>query len=49
MLKVEKLNVYYGAIHALHDVSFYVGKGEIVTLVGANGAAKPPSCMQRPA
>lgn len=40
MLKVEKLNVYYGAIHALHDVSFCVGKGEIVTLVGANGAGK---------
>lgn len=40
MLKVENLNVYYGAIHALHDVSFHVADGEIVTLVGANGAGK---------
>jgi branched-chain amino acid transport system ATP-binding protein len=40
MLKVEKLNVYYGAIHAIKDVSFDVAKGEIVTLIGANGAGK---------
>ena len=40
MLKVEGLNVFYGAIHALHDVSFYVDQGEIVTLIGANGAGK---------
>jgi len=40
MLEVKNLNVYYGAIHALHDVSFTVEKGEIVTLIGANGAGK---------
>ena len=40
MLEVKDLNVYYGAIHALHGVSFIVDKGEIVTLIGANGAGK---------
>ena len=40
MLKVENINVYYGAIHALHDISFHVEQGEIVTLIGANGAGK---------
>ena len=40
MLKVENLNVYYGASHALHDISFQVNAGEIVTLIGANGAGK---------
>lgn len=40
MLKVNHLNVYYGAIHALHDISFQVESGEIVTLIGANGAGK---------
>jgi branched-chain amino acid transport system ATP-binding protein len=40
MLEVEKINVYYGAIHALTDVSFHVDEGEIVTLIGANGAGK---------
>ena len=40
MLKVEKLNVYYGNIHALKEISFEVQKGEIVTLIGANGAGK---------
>lgn len=40
MLKVEKLNVYYGVIHAIEDVSLEVKDGEIVTLIGANGAGK---------
>ena len=40
MLKVDSINVYYGNIHALHDISFTVNKGEIVTLIGANGAGK---------
>jgi branched-chain amino acid transport system ATP-binding protein len=40
MLEVDNLNVYYGAIHALKGVSFHLEKGEIVTLIGANGAGK---------
>ena len=40
MLTVEKLNVYYGMIHALKDVSFQVKEGESVALIGANGAGK---------
>lgn len=40
ILKAENINVYYGAIHAVKDVSFHVNEGEIVTLIGANGAGK---------
>ena len=40
MLEVNNINVYYGAIHAIKDVSFSVDEGEIVTLIGANGAGK---------
>lgn len=40
VLKVENINVYYGAIHAIKDISFEVNEGEIVTLIGANGAGK---------
>jgi branched-chain amino acid transport system ATP-binding protein len=40
LLEVKDLNVYYGAIHALQGISFNLEKGEIVTLIGANGAGK---------
>lgn len=40
MLKANNLHVFYGAIHAIKDVSFHVDQGEIVTLIGANGAGK---------
>lgn len=40
MLDVKDINVYYGNIHAVKDVSFTVAEGEIVTLIGANGAGK---------
>jgi len=40
MLKVESLDVYYGAVHALKGISLHAEQGEIVTLIGANGAGK---------
>ena len=40
MLNAEHINVYYGRIHAVKDVSFHVNEGEIVALIGANGAGK---------
>ncbi|MCL2491515.1 MAG: ABC transporter ATP-binding protein [Coriobacteriia bacterium] len=40
MLNVEHLSTSYGKIHAVRDISFYVNEGEIVTLIGANGAGK---------
>ena len=40
LLKVENLNVYYGSIHAIKDLSLTVNEGEIVTMIGAHGAGK---------
>ena len=40
ILKVDDINVYYGSIHAVKGISFEVNQGEIVTLIGANGAGK---------
>ncbi|MGN0293524.1 MAG: ABC transporter ATP-binding protein [Lachnospiraceae bacterium] len=40
MLELKDVNVTYGAIHAIHDVSLTVNDGEIVSLIGANGAGK---------
>ncbi len=40
MLELGNVNLYYGVIHALRDISLIVNEGEIVTLIGANGAGK---------
>ena len=40
LLEVKKMNVYYGMIHAVKDISFSLDEGDIVTLIGANGAGK---------
>ncbi|WP_040683484.1 ABC transporter ATP-binding protein [Thermosinus carboxydivorans] len=40
MLNIDGINVYYGNIHAVRDISLTVGEGEIVTIIGANGAGK---------
>jgi len=40
LLELENVDVYYGAIHALHGVSLQVAEGEVVTLIGSNGAGK---------
>jgi len=40
MLKVDKIEVHYGGVPAIHEVSFEVGRGELVAIVGANGAGK---------
>ncbi len=43
ILSVDKINVHYGAIQALRGISFHLNEGEIVTLIGANGAGKSTS------
>ncbi len=45
MLKLEKVNTYYGNIHALKDVDIEINEGEIITLIGANGAGKSTTLM----
>lgn len=40
LLKVENLEVFYGSIHALKGISFHINKGEVISLIGANGAGK---------
>jgi branched-chain amino acid transport system ATP-binding protein len=45
MLKVKSLHTYYGGIHALKSVTLELGAGEIVTLIGANGAGKSTTLM----
>ena len=40
MLHITNINTYYGKVHALKNVSLHLGEGEIVTLIGANGAGK---------
>jgi branched-chain amino acid transport system ATP-binding protein len=45
MLEIRNLNVFYGVIQALHDVSLEVREGEIVTLIGSNGAGKSTTLM----
>ena len=49
LLEVEKLRTAYGHIHALKGVSLEVRDGEIVTLIGANGAGKTTRCSRSPA
>ena len=45
MLELKNIDTYYGNIQALRDVSIKVGEGEIITLIGANGAGKSTTLM----
>jgi len=45
MLELKKINTFYGNIQALHDISLEVEEGEIITLIGANGAGKSTTLM----
>ena len=47
MLKLENVNVFYGGIHALRNVSLSVNAGEVVTLIGSNGAGKSTTLRAR--
>src|SRR5215475_7735808 len=40
LLQLDNVHSYYGNIHALHGISLYVNEGEVVTLIGSNGAGK---------
>ena len=48
LLEVNDINVYYGAIHAIKGISFSVDEGEVVTLIGANGAGKSTTLSTSP-
>ena len=48
MLEVKDLQVYYGVIQALKGISFEVNQGEVIALIGANGAGKPLHCRLLP-
>lgn len=48
LLKLENIHTYYGRIHALKGVSLTVESGEIVSLIGSNGAGKARHCVPSP-
>jgi len=45
LLKIDSLRVHYGNVQALHGIDLHVRKGEIVTILGANGAGKSTTLM----